>query len=120
MNVGELVSRIREYNPSADAELVQRAYDFSAQVHRGQTRMSGEPYLTHPLEVANEGKVVVVVRPEQADAALQVLRDDPLGRECRIIGRVEMVRDGICEVRTPIGGCRILQKPYGEQLPRIC
>ena len=73
-----------------------------------------------PLEVANEGKVVIVVRPAGAQAALDVLRDDPLGREARIIGRIESVRDGICELRTSIGGSRILQKPYGEQLPRIC
>jgi hydrogenase expression/formation protein HypE len=73
-----------------------------------------------PLEVANEGKVVVVVRPQGADTALEVLREDPLGREARIIGKIENVRDGMCELRTTIGGRRILQKPYGEQLPRIC
>jgi hydrogenase expression/formation protein HypE len=73
-----------------------------------------------PLEVANEGKVVVVVRPPGAAAALESLQEDPLGREARIIGRVEESRDGLCEIRTTIGGRRILQKPYGEQLPRIC
>jgi hydrogenase expression/formation protein HypE len=73
-----------------------------------------------PLEVANEGKVVIVVRPQGAQAALDSLREDPLGREARIIGRVEETRDGLCEIRTTIGGRRILQKPYGEQLPRIC
>ena len=52
MNVGDLVSRIREYSPAADVQLVERAYDFSAKVHKGQTRLSGEPYLTHPLAVA--------------------------------------------------------------------
>jgi hydrogenase expression/formation protein HypE len=73
-----------------------------------------------PLEVANEGKVVIVCRPEAAPSALQVLRANPRGREARIIGTVEKERDGICELRTNIGGSRILQKPYGEQLPRIC
>lgn len=73
-----------------------------------------------PLEVANEGKVVVVVRPEFADAALRTLQSHPLGREARIIGVVENQKDGLCELRTLIGGRRILQKPYGEQLPRIC
>jgi hydrogenase expression/formation protein HypE len=73
-----------------------------------------------PLEVANEGKVVVVVRPQGAQAALDSLREDPLGRESNVIGRVEETRDGLCEIRTTIGGRRILQKPYGEQLPRIC
>jgi hydrogenase expression/formation protein HypE len=73
-----------------------------------------------PLEVANEGKVVVVVRPESADAALAAMRSDPLGKAASMIGVVEDVRDGICELQTTIGGRRILQKPYGEQLPRIC
>jgi GTP pyrophosphokinase len=52
VNVGELVTKIREYNPAADVGMVERAYDFSAKVHRGQTRLSGEPFLTHPLAVA--------------------------------------------------------------------
>ncbi len=73
-----------------------------------------------PLEVANEGKVVVVVRPYEADAALAVMRSHPLGEGARIIGHVGGVEDGLCELHTLIGGRRIIQKPYGEQLPRIC
>jgi len=73
-----------------------------------------------PLEVANEGKVVVVVRPYEADAALAVMRSHPLGEHARIIGHVGGVEDGLCELHTLIGGQRIIQKPYGEQLPRIC
>lgn len=87
---------------------------------RPETLHAAEMLGLDPLEVANEGKVVVVVRPDGAQAALEVLREDPLGREARIIGRVESARDGLCELRTSIGGRRILQKPYGEQLPRIC
>jgi len=73
-----------------------------------------------PLEVANEGKVVAVVRPEAAEAALAALRAHPLGADAAVIGRITEQQDGLCEVRTAIGGCRILTKPYGEQLPRIC
>jgi hydrogenase expression/formation protein HypE len=87
---------------------------------RPETLHAAEMLGLDPLEVANEGKVVIVVRPEGAQAALDVLHEDPLGREARIIGKVENVKDGICEIRTTIGGTRILQKPYGEQLPRIC
>ena len=72
------------------------------------------------LDVANEGKIVVVVRPEQAQAALQTLREDPHGQNAAIIGVVESTPDACCELRTEMGGSRILQKPYGEQLPRIC
>ncbi len=73
-----------------------------------------------PLDVANEGKIVVVVRPDAADAALAALSQDVHGQEARIIGRVDDDGDGVCELHTTMGGRRILQKPYGEQLPRIC
>ncbi len=73
-----------------------------------------------PLEVANEGKVVVVVRPDAADAALAQMREHPLGQQASIVGEVTGQADGICELATLIGGRRIVQKPYGEQLPRIC
>jgi len=52
VNFGDLIGRVREYNPGADIPVLQRAYEFSAAVHRGQKRKSGEPYLVHPLEVA--------------------------------------------------------------------
>ncbi|MGH7858622.1 MAG: RelA/SpoT family protein [Candidatus Binatia bacterium] len=52
MNLQDLIGRIQSYNPVADVETISRAYDFSARVHKGQKRLSGEPYLTHPLEVA--------------------------------------------------------------------
>ena len=48
----DIVEEILKYNPQADVEILQRAYIFSAQAHKGQTRLSGEPYLIHPLEVA--------------------------------------------------------------------
>lgn len=53
MNLSELLGKVREYNPAADLATVQRAYEFSAEMHRGQKRKSGEPYLVHPLEVAS-------------------------------------------------------------------
>ena len=73
-----------------------------------------------PLEIANEGKVVVAVRPDAVDEALAVMREHPLGQQAGVIGKVGDVQDGVCELRTTIGGRRVLQKPYGEQLPRIC
>ena len=49
----DLVEKVRAYNPEADLELLRRAYVFSAFEHKGQVRHSGEPYLVHPLEVAD-------------------------------------------------------------------
>jgi GTP pyrophosphokinase len=49
----DLVEKVRASNPEADIELLRRAYVFSAFEHKGQVRHSGEPYLVHPLEVAD-------------------------------------------------------------------
>src|SRR6187200_3372658 len=48
-----LLEKVRGYSPEADLELLRRAYVFSALEHKGQVRHSGEPYLVHPLEVAD-------------------------------------------------------------------
>ncbi|MEW6777783.1 MAG: bifunctional (p)ppGpp synthetase/guanosine-3',5'-bis(diphosphate) 3'-pyrophosphohydrolase, partial [Bdellovibrionota bacterium] len=52
LRFNDLVERVQDYNPKADVLTLQKAYIFSAQVHAGQTRKSGDPYLIHPLEVA--------------------------------------------------------------------
>jgi len=49
----DLLEKVRAANPDADTELLRRAYVFSAAEHKGQVRRSGEPYLVHPLEVAD-------------------------------------------------------------------
>jgi GTP diphosphokinase / guanosine-3',5'-bis(diphosphate) 3'-diphosphatase len=49
----DLEEKIADYNPDVDFDLLRKAYVFSAREHQGQVRKSGEPYLTHPLEVAN-------------------------------------------------------------------
>src|SRR5574342_259731 len=48
----DIVERIQNYHPDADVDLLRRAYIYSAKAHQGQTRMSGEAYLNHPIEVA--------------------------------------------------------------------
>ncbi len=73
------------------------------------------------LNIANEGKFVAVVSPETADACLSACRDHPLGRDAALIGEV-VASQGVplVELRTKIGGKRIVQMPYGRELPRIC
>ena len=72
------------------------------------------------LYCANEGKLLAVVAPEEADRALEILRSTPEGREARQIGVVTGALPGKLVVRTALGGRRILQKLTGAQLPRIC
>jgi hydrogenase expression/formation protein HypE len=73
-----------------------------------------------PLYVANEGKVLVVVAPEDADQVLHKMRQHPLGRDSCIIGRVVSEHPGRVVLHTGIGGRRIVDMLSGEQLPRIC
>jgi hydrogenase expression/formation protein HypE len=87
---------------------------------RQETLYAAEMLGLDSLDVANEGKVVVVVRPDAAETALGTLRAHPLGRKAAVIGRFEGEADGLCELLTDVGGRRIIQKPYGEELPRIC
>ena len=73
------------------------------------------------LNAANEGKFVAVVSPDAADQCLQICREHPLGREASIIGEIVQTRDvPLVEMKTKIGGRRIVQMPYGRELPRIC
>ena len=73
-----------------------------------------------PLYVANEGKVLVMVAPEDADLVLNKMRQHPLGRESYIIGRVVSEHPGRVVLHTGVGGRRIVDMLSGEQLPRIC
>ncbi|ALC16471.1 GTP pyrophosphokinase [Desulfuromonas soudanensis] len=52
VRLDEILDKILEYNANADLDAVRKAYVFSAKVHQGQTRLSGDAYLTHPMEVA--------------------------------------------------------------------
>ena len=73
------------------------------------------------LEIANEGKFIAIVSPESADDCLNICRNHPLGADAAIIGQVVQTRDiPTVELITKIGGKRIVQMPYGRELPRIC
>ena len=52
IRINDIIDKIAEYQPQADLDIIDRAYIYSARVHDGQVRLSGEPYLSHPLEVA--------------------------------------------------------------------
>ena len=71
-----------------------------------------------PLEVANEGKVVMGVPASDADAILAALRSHPYGKEATIVGRVEAGAHVIME--TAIGGERFIEPPMGDPVPRVC
>jgi GTP diphosphokinase / guanosine-3',5'-bis(diphosphate) 3'-diphosphatase len=72
MNLNDLLGKVVDYNPAADVATLRRAYDFSADVHRGQRRKSGEPYLVHPLEVAG---LIAELRLDVPSIATGLLHD---------------------------------------------
>ena len=53
IRIQEILDKVSAHNPDADLELIQKAYVYAATAHAGQTRLSGEPYLSHPLAVAD-------------------------------------------------------------------
>jgi hydrogenase expression/formation protein HypE len=73
------------------------------------------------LNIANEGKFVAIVSAESAGDCLSICKKHPLSKEAKIIGEVVQTRDvPVVEQITKIGGRRIVQMPYGRELPRIC
>ena len=73
-----------------------------------------------PLYVANEGKLIAVVPPDQADGALAALRAHPQGSEAVRVGAIHAEPPGIVVLRTSMGGTRIVDMLVGDPLPRIC
>jgi hydrogenase expression/formation protein HypE len=73
-----------------------------------------------PLYVANEGKLIAVVPPADADRLLTVMRGHPLGRHAAVIGEVMAEPVGMVLLRSLVGGERVVTLLAGEQLPRIC
>jgi hydrogenase expression/formation protein HypE len=73
-----------------------------------------------PLYIANEGKLLAFVDPEDAEKVLAAMRTHSLGKESMIIGRVVPDHPGSVVMRTSIGSMRVVDMLSGEQLPRIC
>jgi hydrogenase expression/formation protein HypE len=87
---------------------------------RGDVRAACELLGIDPLYVANEGKLVAVVAPEAADAALAALRAHPLGARAADIGEIRADDLPLVLAETPFGGTRIVDMLVGDPLPRIC
>src|SRR5574340_145748 len=68
----DIVERVQSSHPDADVDLIRRAYIYSAKVHQGQMRLSGESYLIHPIEVA---KILADLRLDPATVAAAILHD---------------------------------------------
>jgi hydrogenase expression/formation protein HypE len=85
---------------------------------RRSVRSASEMLGIDPLEVANEGKVIMAVAPDDAGEVLSALRAHPYGREAAIVGTV--VEGDRVILRTRIGGERFIEPPLGDPVPRVC
>jgi len=72
IRLNDITSKILSYYPAADIDLVEKAYVYSAKVHKGQLRLSGEPYLSHPLEVAG---ILTNMKMDEVTIAAGLLHD---------------------------------------------
>jgi GTP diphosphokinase / guanosine-3',5'-bis(diphosphate) 3'-diphosphatase len=72
LQVEEIIDRVRAYQPTADASLIKRAFDYSFKMHEGQTRKSGDPYIVHPVSVAG---IITELRLDTASVCAGLLHD---------------------------------------------
>jgi guanosine-3',5'-bis(diphosphate) 3'-pyrophosphohydrolase len=72
IRLNDITSNILSYHPTADIGLIEKAYVYSAKVHREQVRLSGEPYLSHPLEVAG---ILTNMKADEVSVAAGLLHD---------------------------------------------
>ncbi|MBC7222934.1 MAG: hydrogenase expression/formation protein HypE, partial [Anaerolineae bacterium] len=114
---GGLATTLNEWTQAAAVGI---EVDEEAIPLREEVRAACEFLGLDPLYVANEGKVVVAVAPEAADAALEALRAHPLGRDAARIGQVTEAHPHRVVLRTPLGARRVVEMLAGAQLPRIC
>jgi hydrogenase expression/formation protein HypE len=113
---GGLANLLNEWSEKSKVGILIK--DDRIPVHIG-VRAACEMLGLDPLEIGNEGKVALAVVQEKTEQVLAALRDTNLGREAEIIGRASDEFD-IVAVETSVGGKRILAKPLGDPVPRIC
>ena len=107
-------------NELADASQVGVKLDEAAIPVRPEVHAACAMLGLDPLYVANEGKLVAVVPPRDAERLLDVMRGHPLGRHAAMIGEIVDEHRGMVILRSFIGGQRVVTMLAGEQLPRIC
>lgn len=114
---GGLATILEEYAHACRYGMEIRQKDIPVSV---QTRGFCEILGLDPLYMGNEGKMLLVVKEEDASQALEILRESPYGEGAAMIGEVTTRHQGRAYVKTDIGGERLLSPLYGEGLPRIC
>lgn len=112
---GGLATVLNEVSESSDCavEIMEESVPVSDEV-KGFCDILG----LDPLYMANEGKMIIVVKEKHAEKALNAVKKSKYGKNAAIIGRITL-GEGVT-VKTSLGGSRVLDILYGEGLPRIC
>ncbi|MGC1402110.1 MAG: hydrogenase expression/formation protein HypE [Thermodesulfobacteriota bacterium] len=87
---------------------------------RGSVVAAAEILGLDPFYIANEGKLIAILPPAQAEAVLAAMKKNPYGLDAAVIGEVKAENPGKVVMKTIIGGKRLMDMLAGEQLPRIC
>ncbi len=114
---GGLSNALNEMAKKASVGILIRETDVPV---RPEVRAASDMLGINPFDVANEGKVVMVVPREHAEDALEAMRGTEKGKNAAIIGEVIDRYRGKVLVETGIGGKRFLEPPAGDPVPRVC
>lgn len=112
--VATTLKEIAETMEDKDIELIEESIPVDVQV-----RAASEVLGLDPLYLANEGKFLLICGEEEAEKALEFIRNFPEGCNAQEIGRVTAGK-GYVRLKTPLGGTKLLDMLAGAQLPRIC
>jgi len=113
---GGLSNTVNEFSDKSNVGIV--LYEESIPIPRG-VRSACDMLGIDPLEIGNEGKVVIGVVKEKADEVLAEIKKHPLGKNAAMIGEAADTISGVV-LETIVGGKRNLHKPIGDPVPRIC
>ena len=114
---GGLASTLKEISEKCNHEIL--LYEEHIPI-REEVKAACELLGFDPLYVANEGKMLVFVSPEDANLVLRTMQEHPSGKDAQIIGEVTEKQSSNVILKTTIGSMRIVDMLSGEQLPRIC
>jgi hydrogenase expression/formation protein HypE len=114
---GGLAAALNEFSKKSDVGLVidEDALPFQREV-LAASQMLG----LDPLQVTCEGKALIAVEADKAEAVLEVIRNTKYGKNAQIIGVAKDETPGLVIMRTEVGGSRVVQYPWAEAIPRVC
>jgi len=102
-DIESIINRVQSYNPRADVDLIRRAYDYAAEAHKDQKRLTGDPYITHPLAAAETLAELEMDADSIAAALLHDVAEDQEKTiaeiESRFGGKVAALVDGVTKLK---------------------